>query len=99
MPRRHLFGPVTSRFIEQNLYRHCQAGDCLAFDADGATGFAIREADSWETIASRWPVGWQPEFVVLDLHYTLIPPALWQAPVPLKNWCQFSFRRSSATEN
>jgi len=83
MARRHLFGPVSPRFVEQNLYRHCQSGDCLAFDATGATSFAIGMADTWDGIAARWPAGWQPDFAVLDLHYTMIPPCLWQAPVPL----------------
>jgi hypothetical protein len=76
MSRRYLYGPVTPRFVDQNLYRVYQARDCLAFNADGSAGLAIRWGDTWQTIAARWPDGWQPDFVVLDLHYTSIQPCL-----------------------
>jgi hypothetical protein len=55
MTRRYLFGPVTSRFAEQNLHEACQAGNCLAFNADGSAGLAISWDDSWQAIAARWP--------------------------------------------
>src|SRR5712692_8549763 len=67
MSRRYLFGPVTGRFVEQNLYRACQAGACVAFQSGDDVQQAVETVD----------------FVVLDLHYTSIPPRLWQAPVPL----------------
>jgi hypothetical protein len=41
MSRRYLYGPVTPRLVDQNLHRACQAGDCLAFSADGSAGLAI----------------------------------------------------------
>src|SRR5262249_35971747 len=83
MPRHYLFGPVTAAYADQNLYHPCQAGECLAFDDKGTTGLAVGPADTWETMSARLPDGWTPDFVVLDLPYTTIPPCLWQAPVPL----------------
>src|SRR5438309_672920 len=83
MARRHLFGPVSPRFVEQNLYRHCQAGDCLAFDVTGATGLAVGMGDTWDDLVARWPTGWQPDFIVLYLPYTTIPTRAWCAPVPI----------------
>jgi hypothetical protein len=76
MARRYLFGPVSERFVAQNLERQVQADDCRPF---GATP----RAASWEAVAAPWPDGWRPDFIVLDLHYTIIPACLWQAPVPL----------------
>ena len=83
MPRHYLFGPVTPLYADQNLYRHRQARQCLAFDEQGATDLAIGQGDAWESICARLPDGWQPDFIVLQLAYTTIPPALWKAPVPL----------------
>src|SRR5437870_3601521 len=67
MARRYLFGPVTPRFVEQNLYRACQSGECIAFHPGENVEQTVGSVD----------------FVVLDLHYTSIPAYLWQAPVPL----------------
>src|SRR5207253_5605946 len=72
MARRYLFGPVTPRFIDQNLYRACQAGECLAFQPGEDVEQLVKTVD----------------FVVLDLHYTSIPAYLWQAPVPLVGLAQ-----------
>ena len=65
MSRRYLFGPVTAAFAEQNLLRQCQAGQCLAFNANGTTDLTIPPTDTWEVISQRLPSGWQPDFVAL----------------------------------
>jgi glycosyltransferase involved in cell wall biosynthesis/Flp pilus assembly protein TadD len=83
MGRRYLFGPVTAHFADQNLRRQRERGDCLTFDQAGAGGLAIGPNDSWETICSRLPAGWEPDFIVLYMAYTTVPQALWSAPVPL----------------
>ena len=83
MSFRYLFGPVTAAFAAEHLAGSRQAGACLAFDAAGTTDLAIATDDTWETITSRLPAGWQPDFVALNLAYTTIPAGLWQAPVPL----------------
>ena len=82
MPRRYLFGPVTPTFAEQNLYQARQSGECLAFGYEGPD-LVIDSEESWESIQGRLPAGWQPDFLVLDLHYTLLPHRLWSAPLPL----------------
>jgi len=83
MPRCYLFGPVTADFAHQNLRGPRQAGDCLAFNAEGNVDLTISPADRWETIVGRLPPDWRPDFVVLYLPYTTIPMSLWSAPVPL----------------
>jgi GT2 family glycosyltransferase/predicted Zn-dependent protease len=83
VPARYLFGPVSLTFAEQNLARQRRAGACLAFDAEGRTDLAIGPDDTWGRICSRFPPGWKPDFVALNLPYTSIPDAVWSAPVPL----------------
>jgi GT2 family glycosyltransferase/tetratricopeptide (TPR) repeat protein len=81
--RRYLFGPVTPAFADQNLRSQRQSGQCLAFDAAGATDAAIRAEQTWQQVLAGLPDGWKPDFVVLYLPYTSIPACLWAAPVPL----------------
>jgi glycosyltransferase involved in cell wall biosynthesis len=76
MPRRHLFGPVSDAFAEQHLRRQRQAGLCLPIGAGGLAG-------TWDATLARLAPDWRPDLVVLDLHYTVVPPALWAAPVPV----------------
>jgi glycosyltransferase involved in cell wall biosynthesis/predicted Zn-dependent protease len=83
MSRRYLFGPVSAAFAELNLAQPRRAGQCLAFDHEGATGLAIRPGDRWEDVCARLPAGWRPELLVLCLHFTTPPAALWSAPVPV----------------
>jgi GT2 family glycosyltransferase/predicted Zn-dependent protease len=81
--RRYLFGPVSKTFADQNLCRQRQAGECLAFDLEGAADLAIGPADNWAQVCTRLPAGWRPDFIVLYLPYAHIPTCLWQVPVPL----------------
>ncbi|HZU38674.1 MAG TPA: hypothetical protein VFA18_22295, partial [Gemmataceae bacterium] len=83
MNHRYLFGPVTPAFADQNLHRARQAGECLAFDATGATDLMVGPADSWDMVCQRLSAGWAPDFLVLYLPYTTIPPGLWAAPIPI----------------
>jgi FkbM family methyltransferase len=83
MPSRYLFGPVTSRFVHQNLLEHSKTGECLPFGYQSDLPFSITQADTWDTLCQRLPSNWRPDFVVLDLYYTTIPMGLWKAPVPL----------------
>src|SRR5438094_5405971 len=82
MTRRYLFGPVIAAFAEQNLQRARQAGDCLTFGYAGAD-IQIQPSDTWESLCSRLPSGWRPDFVALYLPYRTVPTCLWTAPVPL----------------
>jgi hypothetical protein len=43
----------------------------------------IRHGDNWEGVCGRLPDGWRPDFVVVNLSYTMVPPCLWSAPVPV----------------
>jgi Glycosyl transferases group 1 len=83
MNRRYLFGPVSAAFADQSLYRARQAGECLAFDPAGTTDLAIGPGDDWPTVCQKLPPRCTPDFLVLYLPYTTIPPALWSAPVPI----------------
>jgi hypothetical protein len=82
MSLRYLFGPVTTAFAEQNLYRQRQAGTCLAFNADGDTDLTIRPTDTWDTVRTHFPEGWQPDYLVLALSYATVPECLLTVPLP-----------------
>jgi glycosyltransferase involved in cell wall biosynthesis/tetratricopeptide (TPR) repeat protein len=81
--RRYLFGPITASFAEQNLFSQRQAGSCRAFGTEPGLDLVIGPGDTWEHVASRFPAGWQPDFIVLFLWYTTIPRGLWSTPVPI----------------
>src|SRR5205807_6089232 len=68
---------------EANLSPPRGAGQCLAFDGAGDTDLSISTGDTWETVMSRLPGNWRPDFVALYLPYTRIPACLWSAPVPI----------------
>src|SRR5262249_49168177 len=80
---RYLFGPVSAQFAEQRLNRPRQQAECLAFGHDGQSDVKIGHADTWETVCSRLPSGWEPDFIALWLPYQSIPTCLWSAPVPI----------------
>ncbi len=82
MPLRYLFGPVTQTFAEQNLHLQRQAGQCVAFGPDEPADLLIRRGDSWEDVRRRFPDGWAPDFLVLNLASSGIPPCLWNTPLP-----------------
>ena len=43
----------------------------------------LPSADTWQSIQTRFPVGWQPDAVVLYLQYHHVPPAILSAPIPV----------------
>jgi FkbM family methyltransferase len=82
MTLRYLLGPTLPG--RAALWQsHRQQGQCLCFDATGSADLRLAPGDSWEALQAQFPPGWQPDFVVLDLGYTTVPPCLWDAPVPL----------------
>jgi hypothetical protein len=83
MSRRYLFGPSTAAFADQKLHPQRKAGACLTYNPTGDADLLVRATDDWQTIAARFPAGWQPDFIVLNLGYTCVPACLWTAPVPL----------------
>lgn len=83
MPPRYLFGPVTLDFAEQKLHEQRAAGTCLTFNSAGDTDLVVQAADDWAAVLARFPTGWQPDFIVLNLGYTSIPPCLESVPLPL----------------
>jgi predicted O-methyltransferase YrrM len=83
MSTRYLFGPVSLAFAEDNLAAPRAAGECLPFDFQPGADLAVSPEDTWESFQSRFPAGWQPDFIALYLPYRTIPACLWSAPVPL----------------
>jgi glycosyltransferase involved in cell wall biosynthesis/Flp pilus assembly protein TadD len=83
MLRRYLFGPISPAFADQKLHEQRRSGACLTFNPTGEADLRIAATDNWQTVAARFPAGWQPDFVVLNLGYTCVPGCLWSAPVPL----------------
>lgn len=82
VPARYLLGPVTATFADQSLRAQRETAECIAFDETGSAGLAVNPSVSWEDVRRRLP-GWEPDFLVLYLAYTTIPPGLWAAPVPI----------------
>jgi predicted O-linked N-acetylglucosamine transferase (SPINDLY family)/GT2 family glycosyltransferase len=81
-PGRYLVGP-TSGERGENWREPRRHGQCLTFSPSGAADLTLRPADTWEQVCARFPAGWAPDFVVLDLAYATVPRGLWSAPVPL----------------
>ncbi len=80
MPK-YLFGPVTQEFAHSHLGPFIASGDCVTFDFDGP--LALRECNSWESFSARYPVGWEPDFLVLSLQYSCLPDWLLHSGLPV----------------
>jgi glycosyltransferase involved in cell wall biosynthesis/tetratricopeptide (TPR) repeat protein len=74
---------VSRDYAEQNLYLQRQEGQCLSFGMEAGVDLQVARHDSWESILGKLPDRWRPDLLVLHLQYNCIPPALWQAPVPI----------------
>ncbi len=83
MSLRYLFGPVSPHFPEATLGAQRQGGRCRTFGYWAGPDLTLAAGDTWESLCARLPDGWRPDFLVLDLHYTTVPIALWSAPVPI----------------
>jgi glycosyltransferase involved in cell wall biosynthesis/predicted O-methyltransferase YrrM/Flp pilus assembly protein TadD len=83
MTLRYLFGPVSGNFPAGNLRLERDATRCLTFGPAAGVDLAASTGDTWQDLCARFPQGWLPDFVVLDLHYTTVPSCLWSAPVPI----------------
>src|SRR4051794_20926697 len=83
MSRRYLFGPVSAAGAASNLAGPRRAGDCLCFNSAGDADLSVREGDTWDDVAARFPAGWQPDFLALWLGQGHVPACLWSAPVPV----------------
>src|SRR5262245_34956731 len=83
MLRPCLFGPVNAAFAEQNLAGPRASGTCLTFSSEPGTDLLVKPGDSWEAIRARFPIGWQPDYLVLYLPYNTVPRALLSAPLPI----------------
>jgi predicted O-linked N-acetylglucosamine transferase (SPINDLY family)/GT2 family glycosyltransferase len=78
---RYLIGPIHPEraWLWPALRETGQAVTIGTEDSD----VAVCPGDDWEQIAVRLPAGREPDVLLLDLDQTEIPPALWQAPLPV----------------
>jgi GT2 family glycosyltransferase/predicted Zn-dependent protease len=96
---RFLIGPVSSHFADQNLYALRAQGRCRAFGPSGGVDLPFGDSETWESLLARLPPSWRPDFLVLPIAYTAVPPDLWSAPVPVvalaadANWQIRAYRR------
>jgi GT2 family glycosyltransferase/tetratricopeptide (TPR) repeat protein len=79
----YLVGPVSAGRAAEAWAAPRAAGRCLCFNAAGDLDLAVSPGDTWADVLARLPAGWGPDLVVLEPAYQAVPPALWQAPVPL----------------
>ena len=59
------------------------SGRCRLFNTSGEFDLTVGPADTWASLLERVPPDWRPDFLVQYLGYATVPPALWQAPVPI----------------
>src|SRR6266511_1164536 len=78
MSLRFLYGPAPPGFAGNYLPAACACGDCVPFSR--ADLFA---AGSWDDFARRWPAGFAPDCLALELRYEVLPAWVLQAPLPL----------------
>jgi glycosyltransferase involved in cell wall biosynthesis/predicted Zn-dependent protease len=83
MDRPYLLGPVNREFAEKHLWRHWPDGACKVFDFEPGVDVVVRPEQSWEVMLQSLPGDWRPAFLVLQLQYRVIPPWLFEAPVPI----------------
>jgi GT2 family glycosyltransferase len=83
MPLRYLFGPVSPEFAHRHLSRPRDEGRCLCFGPGEGLDLPIGFFDTWESVRARFPEGWEPDLVALNLAFTSVPPCLWSVPIPL----------------
>jgi GT2 family glycosyltransferase/Flp pilus assembly protein TadD len=83
MKPRYLFGPVNAKFADQYRLEQRRQGDCLAFHTSESVDVKIGCGDSWDEVIANLPPDWRPDFLVLYLPYTAIPPSLWETPIPI----------------
>ena len=82
MTLRYLFGPVTTKFADQYLQTQRRQGNCLAFHTSEPVDVKIAYGDTWDEVIAKLPPDWRPDFLVLYLPYTAIPPALLRCAHP-----------------
>lgn len=83
MSRPHLFGPASSAFARDHLTALRAGSACLAFGCDPGVDVVLGPDLTWRDLAAASPTGRLPEFLTLWLPYQVIPPAIWDAPVPI----------------
>ncbi len=77
---RCLFGPASLSFAQE---RFARAGQHRLFDIEGKQEFSLSLNGTWDDLARQFPADWQPDCLALWLAYNSIPPALWNAPIPI----------------
>jgi glycosyltransferase involved in cell wall biosynthesis len=79
---RYLAGPISGSARWRRWQTFCQEGQCRTFDP-GGKGLRLAADEGWAQLSQRLPPGWQPDFLVLHLAASGIPPRLLLAPVPI----------------
>ncbi len=89
---RYLVGPVSAEHAARYWLGPRQTGHCLAFQDHSNLDLTVGLEDTWEELLARLPADWRPDLLVLEPAGGIVPPALWNAPVPVvalaRSWRQ-----------
>jgi hypothetical protein len=79
----YLLGPLSADEAQRSWQAQRQRGECKLFGPAGGLDVVIQPTDTWDDVARRFPDKWRPGAVFVEAASATVPPALWQAPVPL----------------
>lgn len=79
---RALVGPVPLGFTAQHLADARRSGDCLTFGAPDSD-VPFPPGERWDTLQAGLPTGWQPDFLLLNLAYSVLPHGFESTSIPL----------------
>ncbi len=80
---RYLVGPVSADHAERSWQTPRQDGTCRAFNARNDLDLRVGPGETWEDLLARLPPDWRPDLLILEPAQGIVPPALWNAPVPV----------------
>jgi len=83
MTRPFVAGPVSEGWPPWFAHHEYTKGLCIFFGLQPFADVQMRPDDNWDSFSARLPSARMPEFVLLNLNRTTMPPWLWKSPLPL----------------
>ena len=83
------FGPLTPSFNANLLHQSRQRGETVVFGESAPVDLTTTITSDWNGLLARAGGDFHPDFIALWLPMAVVPPALWQAPVPIVGLAPF----------